>query len=82
MVLVASFQLTCLNETGRILLHSSHGQRLFESCLPAIRKLLLKGLVCPDSCSNSYEQALQVLTMKVLQQQSWSSLAQHDRLAG
>ena len=64
----------------------SHGQRLFESCLPAIRKLLLKGLVCPDSCSdscsNSYEQALQVLTMKVLQQQSWSSLAQNERLAG
>lgn len=64
----------------------SHGQRLFESCLPAIRKLLLKGLVCSDRCSNSYsnshEQALQVLTMKVLQQQSWSSLAQYEGLAG
>ncbi|WP_034873348.1 tRNA(Met) cytidine acetyltransferase TmcA [Endozoicomonas montiporae] len=60
-------------------IHSfSHGQRLFESCLPAIRKLLLKGLADQKSCS----QALSGLVVKVLQQHSWSSLAQFENVAG
>ena len=60
----------------------SRGQRLFESCLPAVRKLLLKGLVCAGSEFDSCEQALRVLVIKVLQQQSWSNLAQYEGLAG
>ena len=56
----------------------TRGQRLYESCLPAIQRLLLAGLAGTDVDSK----ALQSLVMKVLQLQPWSKLARYEALTG
>lgn len=56
----------------------AQGQRLYESCLPAIRRLLLAGLADTEVDSN----VLQPLVMKVLQLQGWGKLARYEGVTG
>ena len=54
------------------------GHRLYESCLPAIRRLLFECL--PDAHPD--DRACQALVMKVLQLRSWRTIARFEGLTG